>query len=123
LFSRVQQPHRRDDDHERVTRARQAAEALFTPKREITKQSVSDARPAAPSARKPRVLAISPAAARCDPVEAPLSSPQRRQVASEIPASESARIRTWVKYGMRVSQVAQLYGVAVDQVERVLRQA
>jgi hypothetical protein len=51
------------------------------------------------------------------------SSPQRRQVAPEIPASEFARIRIWVKYGMTVSQVAQVYGVAVDQVERVLRKA
>ena len=120
MLSRVQQPHPRGDDRERITRARQAAEALFTPKRQITEQSVADAPPAGPAARKPRVLAISPAAARYDPGEPPLSGPKQWQAAPEIPASEFARICTWVKYGMTVSQV---YGVAVDQVERVLRKA
>ena len=119
--SQVQQPRPRGDDRERITRARQAAEALFTP--QITEQSVSDAPPADPAARKPRVLAISPAVARCDTVEPPLSSPKQRRAALEIPASEFARICTWVKYGMTVSQVAQVYGVTVDQVERVLRKA
>ena len=31
-------PHPRDDDRERITRARQEAEALFTPKPQITEQ-------------------------------------------------------------------------------------
>jgi len=106
-----------------MVRARQAAEALFTSKPPVSGPSAPDSPPADQSARKPRVLAISPAAARCDPVEAPISSPQQRQVAPEIPASEFARICTQVKYGMTVSQVAQVYGVAVDQVERVLRKA
>jgi hypothetical protein len=57
LLSR-QHPHPRGDDRERITRARQEAEALFTPKREITEQ-VSDSPPADQSVRKPRVLATS----------------------------------------------------------------
>ena len=41
----------------------------------------------------------------------------------EIPVSQLARIRTWVKYGMTVSQVAQLYQVTVEEIERILRKA
>ncbi|HEY1798387.1 MAG TPA: transposase family protein [Stellaceae bacterium] len=38
-----------------------------------------------------------------------------------IPAADVARIRTWRKYGMTVAQVAEMYGVAPDEVERILR--
>jgi hypothetical protein len=86
-------PHPRGDDRERITRARQAAEALFTPSRQITEQLVSDSQPAGQSARKPRVQAISPTAPiRHKEVEAPDSSQQ--QTAPEIPRSQFARIRT-----------------------------
>ena len=30
------------------------------------------------------------------------------------------RIRAWVKYGMTAAQVAQVYGVAVSEIERIL---
>jgi hypothetical protein len=39
----------------------------------------------------------------------------------EIPQSQFARIRTLAKYGMTVLQVAQVYGVAVGEIERILR--
>jgi hypothetical protein len=38
----------------------------------------------------------------------------------EIPKSQFARIRAWVKYGMTTAQVAAVYGVAVDAIERIL---
>ena len=41
----------------------------------------------------------------------------------EIPSSQFARIRAWAKYGMTAAQVAGVYGVAVDAIERILRQA
>jgi hypothetical protein len=41
----------------------------------------------------------------------------------EIPRSQFARIRALVKYGMTIAQMAQVYGVAVGEVERILRQA
>jgi len=41
----------------------------------------------------------------------------------EIPVSQFARIRTWVKYGMTASQVAQVYKVTVEEIERILRKA
>jgi transposase len=33
------------------------------------------------------------------------------------------RVRTLVKYGMTVSQAADLYGVPVETIERILRKA
>ena len=33
---------------------------------------------------------------------------------------EFARIRAWVKYGMTADQAAQVYGVAVTDIERIL---
>jgi transposase len=33
------------------------------------------------------------------------------------------RIRTWVNYGMTVPQVAEIYGVAIGVIERILRRA
>jgi hypothetical protein len=41
----------------------------------------------------------------------------------QIPRSQHARIRTWVEYGMTVPQVAEVYGVAVGAIERILRQS
>jgi hypothetical protein len=123
LLSRRQYPHPRGDDRERITRARQAAEALFTPKPQITEQLASDSPRADQSARKPRVLATSPPTApiRREEVEAPVSSQQ--QMAPEIPRSQFARIRTLVNYGMKPPQVAEVYGVPIDAIKSVLRKA
>jgi len=115
-------PHPRGDDRERITRARQAAEALFTPKRQITEQLVSDSPPADQSARKRRVLATAPTAPiRHQEVEAPVSSLQ--ETAPEIPRSQFARIRTWVKYGMKPPQVAEIYGVTIGAIDSILHKA
>jgi hypothetical protein len=71
------------------------------------------------SVRKPRVLkATLPAPVRHEEGEAPVASEQR--ITPEIPSSQFARIRAWVKYGMRAAQVAGVYGVAVDVIERIL---
>jgi len=114
-------PHLRDDDRELIRRARQEAEALFAPKRQITEE-VSDAPPADQSARKPRVLAISPTVPiRPEEAEAPVSS--EPQTTPEIPRSQFARIRTLVKYGLSPAQVAEVYGVGVGAIESILRRA
>jgi hypothetical protein len=117
------QPHARGDDRERITRARQAAEALFTPKRQVTEQSVSDSMPSVDqSAGKPRVLGVSAVApVGHQEVEAPNGSEQ--QTKAEIPSSQFARIRALVKYGMTVSQVAEVHKVAVGEIARILRKA
>jgi hypothetical protein len=122
LNSQEQQHSVRGDDRERMTSARQAAEALFTPKRQVTEQPVPDSVPPAElSARKPRVLsALPPAPSRHDQAEAPASSEER--MTTEIPRSQFARIRVWTEYGMTAAQVAAVYGVAVGVIERILRQ-
>ncbi len=38
-----------------------------------------------------------------------------------IPVSHFPRIRSWVKYGMTVTQVAEVYGAVLDEIERILR--
>ncbi len=48
------------------------------------------------------------------------ADPARKPV---IPATHAARIRAWMKYGMTAAQVAEIYGVAAGEVERVLRTA
>jgi len=122
LLSRVQQSHPRGDDHERITRARQTAEALSTSKLLVSAPSVADTAPADQSVRKPRVLSIiSTASARHVELETPVNP--EPQTTPAIPASDFARIRTWVKYGMTVPQVAKVYGVAAGDIERILRQA
>ena len=121
LNHRQQQQPPHGDDRERITSARQAAEALFTPKRRPVEPSASDPAPSAERpARKPRVLAIlSPAPVRNEEVAAPVDPEPR--TTRQIPRSHHARIRTWVKYGMTIPQVAEVYGVAVGVVERILR--
>jgi len=123
LNNRQQQPNLRGDDRERTASARQAAEALFTPKRQPVEPSVSDPVSSAERpARKPRVLSIlSPPPVRSKEVAAPVNPepPTTRQ----IPRSHHARIRTWVKYGLTIPQVAEVYGVAVGVIERILREA
>ena len=119
---RPQHPHVYGDDRAPITSARRAAEALFTPKRKITEQAVPESLPPADhSLRRPRALA-STAPARQQGQEEPVSFEQ--QTTLEIPQSQFARVRTWLKYGMTAAQVAQVYGVAVGQVEiiRTLRQ-
>jgi hypothetical protein len=123
LNNRQQQPNLRGDDRERTASARQAAEALFTPKRQPVEPSVSDPVSSAERpARKPRVLSIlSPPPVRDKEVAAPVNPEPR--TTRHIPRSHHARIRTWVKYGLTISQVAEVYGVAVGVIERILRQA
>ena len=115
---RPQQQHQfRGDEREQMVRARSAAEALFTPKPEITEQPVSETS----RARQPRVLPILPAPIRHETVEAPATA--ERPAAPEIPVKKRSRVRILVKYGMSASQVADLYRVPVATIERILRKA
>jgi hypothetical protein len=121
LSSRQRQPHPQGEDHERVIRAREAAEALFASKPPSADPPSAAAEPAAAAIRKPRVLqVIAPAPAGQDdvPHTPPVAS---APPAREIPRSEFARIRTWVKYGMTVPQVAKLFGAEIDEIRRILQ--
>jgi hypothetical protein len=120
--SQEHQHYVRGDDRERMTSARQAAEALFTPKRQVTEQPVPDSvPPAEPSGRKPRILsALPPPPVRREQGEPPAISEER--MTTEIPRSQFARIRVWAEYGMTAAQVAAVYGVPVGAIERILRE-
>jgi hypothetical protein len=120
LLRRQQHPDPRGDDHERITRARQAAEALFTSKPPVTRPSVPEAASADPPQRKPRVLRIiAPPAIRPEQVKISVSSPDP-QTKPTIPRSYFPRIRTWLKYGMTISQVAEIYGAEIGEIEQML---
>ena len=109
------------DDREQIVRARSAAEALFAPKPEITEQPVSETLQP-PHSRKPRILPIlPPVPIRQKTADAPVSPEQ--PAAPEIPVNKRSRVRTLVKYGMSVSQVADLYRVPVETIEQILRKA
>jgi hypothetical protein len=102
-------------DHEENHRTHQAAEALFAPKRQI-------AEPAAP-ARKPRILsAVRVEPARIEAIGTPIN-PAPPKPSEKIPASHFARIRTWLRYGMTITQVAKIYEVTIGDIERILREA
>jgi hypothetical protein len=117
-----QRTDRRDHDRERITNARRAAEELFRPKPQASRETVPNAlSPGEQAPRKPRILPVSPAVPiRAAAVETPVI---RKPPAPEIPASRFAQIRTWVTYGMTASDVAQVYGVGVEEIERILRKA
>jgi len=121
VLNRWEKTHPGDDDRERVTRARQTAEALFAPKQQVAEPTVSGSLPPAdPPVRKPRVLGIaSLAPTRREAVEPAVSA--ELPIMPKVPASQFARIRSWVKYGMTPAQVAEVYGVSVGDVERVIR--
>jgi hypothetical protein len=88
-------------------------------KTSVTKPSTSTATTAGQIPRKPRVLPVilSPAR-RDDRRKAPITVDL--QTTSSIPKSDFARTRTWLKYGMTVRQVADLYGISADHLERTL---
>ena len=52
-----------------------------------------------------------------------VDAPAEPAAAPDIPEKEAARLRTLVKYGMTVSQVADLYRVSVETIERILQKA
>jgi predicted RNA binding protein YcfA (HicA-like mRNA interferase family) len=84
----------RGDDRERVTRARQAAEALFTSKSPVSGPLDPASLPADQSAHKPRVLAIAPVASvRCEDAEIlVIPEPQTKR---EISRSQFGCIRAF----------------------------
>jgi hypothetical protein len=125
LLSRPQQLTSRGDDPEQITRARQAAEALFTskPPPVSTPTIPASLTTTDRSTRKPRVLPILSPAAPVRPEERETPAAPEPQTTREIPRSQFVRIRTLAKYGMSVAQVAKVYGVAADEIARILRQA
>ena len=113
--------HRMRDDRAHMRVARQAAEALFRPKAPAQTRPAPDApHPANQSTKRPRILrAVEPAPRNPEHlVVAPLAA--GTPAAPSIPPSELPRIKTWLKYGMTMAEVAQLYGLAIHDLERLL---
>ena len=113
--------HSRSDANPEITTARQAAEALFRAKTRQPRKEVLDASALAEQPlRKPRILpVINSAPGRAEEITNPVIPKKPR--ADSIPASDVARIRTWLKYGMTLQEVAQVYRVATSAIERLLQ--
>jgi len=123
------------DDHnnrERINRARQAAEDLFKPRRAAASVSASTANnpPAVQQARRqPRVFAIPPRLPASAMTIAPAganpppqkSAPRRRSAA--IPSSQLGRVRALATYGMTRAEVAELYGVTIEEIDQIVEEA
>lgn len=120
-------------------KAREAAEALFRPKPAGATvapvgagagiaQAPSQPPAAPPSAvpqpvpRQPRILAAPPPPRRPDPEQQPPAvearTPRARQ--RKIPAEEHRRIVTLVTYGMTSAEVAALYDVTVEVIDKIV---
>jgi hypothetical protein len=119
LLSRREHRYSRDD-RERVTRARQAAEALFRAKSPVSVPSVQDTA-ADQSSRKPRVLGVT--SRPPTGIEELKASVSFEPTTRSIPPTHFARIRTWMRYGMTIAEVAAVYGLAVDELACILRDA
>jgi hypothetical protein len=112
----------RGGDRDQGVGARQAAEALFAPKPQALKQPVKLPGPSEnPQPRQSRVLGISAPQPRRQEYAEP-SRPAAVATQKRIADAEAARVRTWVKYGMTIPQVAEVYGVTLTEVQRVLRE-
>jgi hypothetical protein len=123
------------DDHtdrEKLDRARRNAEDLFKPRPQSgpadktapTENSVASAEHQ--PRRQPRIFRIPPvvpmAAEKGEATAEPKSTrPERsaRRDTGAIPATQFGRVRALASYGMTQAQVAELYGVGVDEIERI----
>jgi hypothetical protein len=75
------------------------------------------------SPRKPRVLPVTFVAAnRCRGTQS-VDYSLEPATAPWFPPAHFARIRTWMRYGMTIAEVAAVYGLAVDELARTLRNA
>ena|SRR5207248_2445621 len=107
---------------EDISRARQAAEALFAPKQSTTAGLESVAADNS-GTRKPRILSAH--MPQAIPLEQTKSRVEPKPVRSRYPiaGSDLRRIRTWLKYGMRIRQVAEIFEVRVSDIKRILQSA
>ena len=120
------------NDSERINRTRQNAEDLFKPKQRPPREDVPTSAPNdAPSEhqprRQPRIFTIPPVApmagARVEPAAEPKQKRRTAAIRREtrgIPASQFGCVRALTRYGMTRAQVAELYGVTVDEIERII---
>ena len=119
------------NNREKISRARQAAEDLFKPVHQTMSPElapVSNGSSAAPQTRRqPRVLAVAPRVLPSAEVEAPTKAkPTRhkqvvRRHGGTIPPSQLGRVRALASYGMTRAQVAELYDVTIEEIDRIIK--
>jgi len=119
-------------NRERINRARQAAEDLFKPPQQAASPelaSLPNGASAGPQARRqPRVFTLPPRplpSAKAEPPPEP--KPTRRKKAPRrhtdaIASSQLGRVRALANYGMTRAQVAELYGVTIEEIDRIVEQ-
>ena len=119
------------NNRDKVNRARQAAEQLFKPapvntERELPPPSGNNGSLAEQQRRQPRIFTMPPRVTvntepegSAKPKAAPRPAVARRRAAT-VPPSQFGRVRALATYGMTVEQVADLYGVNVEEVARIL---
>jgi hypothetical protein len=121
------------NNREKIDRARQAAEDLF--KRaphdtaaELSTPAPNHGSPIEPQPRRqPRIFTIPPQMPRSAEIEVPVEAkpmprrPVARRPTGAVPPSQIGRVRALATYGMTQEQVADLYGVTVGEIERILR--
>jgi hypothetical protein len=121
------------DDRERVDGARQAAEDLFRPRRDVAPVAEITPAPNPPASseeqppRRPRIIPIQPVT-RTNAVGARPSAEPTPEVKSaiiqqrmpQVLASQFGRVRALTRYGMTGAQVAELYKVPIAEVERII---
>jgi hypothetical protein len=126
------QPTNPREDREQVTKAREAAEALFSPRKQLERAEVPTSAPSAllqveqPAPRTPRIIAMPSTMRVTDesvappPDAKPKSRRETNRQRPEIPASQHGRVRALALYGMTLAEVADLYRVPVDVIERIV---
>jgi len=117
----VDQSLQQSQDRERDRNARQTAEALFAPRRPLPEPIRDASAPTGEPVRKPRVLSVSSTAPYPRQERLAAAAGPTEQATPKIPKSQFARIRAWRRYGMTTQQVADVYGAAVGEIERILR--
>jgi hypothetical protein len=120
------------NSREKVSRARRAAEDLFKRARpnndaEATGPVQNGVPHEQEPRRQPRIFTAPPRLPPSSKVEPPVAAQPVRQrtVAKQstrtVPASQIGRVRTLATYGMTPVQVAELYGVTVGEIDRILK--
>jgi hypothetical protein len=121
------------NSREKISRARQAAEDLFKRAQPDADAESTGSMPNghAPHEqeprRQPRIFIAPPRLPPSPRVEPPVATPPIRQRAvaksptRSVPPSQIGRVRTLATYGMTPLQVADLYGVTVAEIDRILK--
>ena len=120
-------------DREKIDRARKNAEDLFKPRPQlkpvdrVAPTESSDLSTQPQPRRQPRIFRVAPApppkVADLEASAQPKPPRRRCAIRSEsraIPSSQFGRIRALASYGMTQAQVAELYDVSVDEIERII---